>query len=170
MRKFLTALTVAAAALAITAGATLADVTVTEGGIERECIDDPAGRFITGTVTVTAESTGTLTLTLFGKITGDEVELDSLTIEVDGSVETTYEFTFANVATANADGDLYQSYLIQTDGTTLEQAESINVEVECEAGFIPEAPIVVLLLGTGLAATGWYLYRNSRRERPLLAA
>lgn len=171
MRKFLTALTVAAATLALTATAAFAAVTVVEGGITRECIDDPAGRFITGTVTVSADSTGDLTLTLFGKIMGDEEAIDTIVIEdIDGSVETTYEFTFENVATENASGDLYQSYLIQTDGTTPEQAESINVEVECEAGFIPEAPIVVLLLGTGLAATGWFLYRSTRRQVSLSAA
>jgi hypothetical protein len=170
MRKFLSAFTVAAATLALTATAALAAVTVPEGGIDRECIDDPAGRFITGTVTVTSDSSGTLTLTLLGKIMGQEDVLQTEVIQVDGSVDTTYEFTFENVPTEDTDGDLYQSYLIQTDGTTPEQAESINVELECEDGFIPEAPVVILLLGTGLAATGWFLYRSSRRERPLLAA
>jgi hypothetical protein len=170
MRRFLTALTVAAATLALTATAALAAVTVVEGGFDRDCIDDPAGRFITGTVEVTADSSGTLTLTLLGKIEGQEDVLQTEVIVVDGSVDTTYEFTFENVPTEDADGDLYQSYLIQTDGLTPEQAESINVEVECDEGFIPEAPIVVLLLGTGLAATGWFLYRNSRRERSILAA
>lgn len=170
MRKFLSALTVVAATLALTATGVFAAVTIPEGGIQRECIDDPAGRFITGTVTVTADSSGTLTLTLFGKIKGQKEPLQTEVIAVDGSTDTTYDFTFENVPTEDGDSDLYQSYLIQTDGTTPEQAESINVEVECQEGFIPEAPIAVLLLGTGLGVAGWYLYRASRGQVSLIAA
>ena len=154
MRRFLTALTVAAATLALTATAALAAVTVDEDGFDRDCIDDPAGRFITGTVEVTADSSGTLTLTLLGKIMGQEDPLQTEVIVVDGSVDTIYEFTFENVPTEDADGDLYQSYLIQTDGLTPEQAEyagsqplyAAAVEVEgIQVGQNNDAPTALLV-------------------------
>ena len=161
MRKSISSPLIALLALALSAGAVFG-VTVTV--IERQCIDDTSGeRFITGSVQVEDGSfvTGdTLTLTLFGKIEGDETSLQTETIDlVEGTL--TYDFTFENVPTSNGT-TLYQSYIIKTDADNPEKSESIDVEVECRPGVIPEAPLVVLLLGTAGVLTAWFVIRRTR--------
>lgn len=171
MRKSLVAPLVALLILALSA-ASVAAVVVTN--ISRVCIDDDTagGRFITGTVTVEDGSFvagDTLTLELYGKIMAAETLLDTQTITLeDGVLE--YDYTFANVPTDDGSGTLYQSYIIRTDAENPEASESIDVEVECNPGVIPEAPLVILLVGTAAVGTGWFVMRRTRAESTSLAA
>lgn len=161
MRKSILAPLVALIALTLSAGAVLG---VTVFSIQRQCIDDTGGqRFITGSVTVVDGSFATgdvLTLTLFGKIGSAETSLQTETIPLtEGTL--TYDFTFENVPTTNG-STLYTSYIIRTDADNPEKSESIDVEVECRPGVIPEAPLVVLLLVTAGVLTTWFVIRRTR--------
>lgn len=171
MRKALFSLVAALVVLAMSVSA-VAAVVVTN--ISRACIDDEqaGGRFITGTVTVEdgSFSTGdTLTLTLYGKITGDREPLQTETITLtEGTLE--YDYTFENVPTQDTSGTLYQSYEIETDAENPEEAESINVELECDPGVIPEVPLAVLLLATAGIGTAWFVIRRTRPSGSAMAA
>jgi hypothetical protein len=171
MTKLLRATLIAFMALALTTTTVLGAITIVEGSMDnRRCVDDPtAGRFITGTITVEAGSTGTLILSLQPKIGGATqpvVQTESIPL-VAGTL--TYDFTFENVPKSNGSGT-FTSYLITTNADNAERANSIDVEVECKPGVVPEAPFALLLVVTsGLVTVGLVATRMRRAAQTVPA-
>ena len=169
MRRFLTALTAAGLLTTVVAGTTLA-TTIPEGGITVECATNESGQVvITGTVTV-SEAGEDFQLQLMGNTSdmGDQyAPITGQTVTISGDVGV-HDYTFTLDAATAA---LYKSFRVDATGAVNdEKSRSFNNAEEC-GDIIPEAPLSVLILLSGVTAAGIFAFaRHSRRQTRMAAA